>query len=240
MLATYTMFKKDINTCYPFAVAMEMVHNFSLIHDDLPGIDNDDIRHGKLTNHKKFNESTAILAGDALLNYAYLVIAKSMQDNIDLKIKCLNELSCGIDKMIAGEYLDTECENKQISKELLEYIHKNKTGELIKASVRIGAILGEANEEQLNDLTIYADKIGLAFQIKDDILSEIGDTKKTGKPVGNDKSANKCTFVSMYGIEKSKQILQELTNDAVLIMDKFLESGEFLKELAKFIQNREK
>ena len=167
---------------FPFAVAMEMIHNFSLIHDDLPGIDNDDFRHGKPTNHKKFNESTAILAGDALLNNAYIVISNDILKEKDIalrenKIRAFNELTVAVDRMIAGEYVDTEFEGKEISNEYLEYMHNNKTGALIKASVKIGGILAGKSDEELKNLIQYAEKIGLAFQIKDDILSEIGDEK---------------------------------------------------------------
>ena len=191
VMATYEIFDSKIEKCLPYAIAIEMVHNFSLIHDDLPGIDNDDFRHGKLTNHKKFNEATAILAGDSLLNNAYIVISEdlknSKQDELQQKIKVFNEFSLAIDRMIAGEYIDTEYEGKDITTEELEYIHKNKTGALLKLCVRMGAILANATDEDVEKLTIYAEKIGLAFQIKDDILSEEGDEKILGKPVGNDK-----------------------------------------------------
>ena len=187
MLETYKLFKNDIEEAIPFAVAMEMVHTFSLIHDDLPGIDNDDYRRGKLTNHKKYNEATAILAGDGLLNNAYMIILNdiinSKESKKNKKILAMQELSNGIDRMIAGEYVDTEYEGKEISEKYLEYMHKNKTGALIKASVKIGAILAEAKEQDIEKLSEYAEKIGLAFQIKDDILSEIGDEKVLGKPV---------------------------------------------------------
>ena len=225
VLATYEIFKKDIEICLPYAIAIEMVHNFSLIHDDLPGIDNDDFRHGKLTNHKKFNEATAILAGDSLLNN---------------KIKVFNEFSNAVDRMIAGEYVDTEYEGKDITTEDLDYIHQNKTGALLKLCVRMGAILANASEEDAKSLTIYAEKIGLAFQIKDDILSEEGDEKVLGKPVGNDKEMKKCTYVSKYGLQKSKEILENITNEAIQELDKYGEKAIFLKELAKYIQNRNK
>ena len=188
ILETYKLFKNDFEKVIPFAIAMEMVHTFSLIHDDLPGIDNDDYRRGKLTNHKKYNEATAILAGDSLLNNAYSIILDDIiktEDNDfkNKKILALKEFSYGIDRMIAGEYVDTEYEGKEISNNYLEYMHKNKTGALIKASVKIGAILAGAKEEDIKNLSQYAEKIGLAFQIKDDILSEIGDEEALGKPV---------------------------------------------------------
>lgn len=245
ILETYKLFKKNIETIIPFAVAMEMIHTFSLIHDDLPGIDNDDYRRGKLTNHKKYNEATAILAGDSLLNNAYLIILKDIINTQNIeeknrKILALKELSNGIDRMIAGEYVDTEYEGKQISSDYLEYMHQNKTGALIKASVKIGAILGEAQDQDIEKLTQYAEKIGLAFQIKDDILSEIGDAKILGKPVGNDRERGKCTYVTKYGLEKAEDMLEKEISDAIKIIKQFEKENAFLTELALYIKNRNK
>ena len=245
ILSTYQIFKNNIEYCMPYAVAIEMIHNFSLIHDDLPSIDNDDFRHGKLTNHKKFNESTAILAGDCLMNYAYYVISEDLKNTTDvqelkIKINIFNELTVAIDRMIAGEQVDTEFEGKPISSDYLEYMHKNKTGALIRLCVRIGAILGGANDEQLEELTSYAEKIGLAFQIKDDILSEEGDEAITGKPVGNDREKNKCTYVTKYGLQESKDILGKIISEAVEITEKYGEKGNFLKNLAVYIKDRNK
>ena len=245
VLATYKLFKKDFQICMPYAVAIEMVHNFSLIHDDLPGIDNDDFRHGKPTNHKKFNEATAILAGDGLLNQAYIVISEDLLSQKETseaikRTKILNEFSKAVDRMIAGEYVDTEFEGKEISSEYLEYTDKNKTGALIKLPIRMGALLAGTEEEDLNKLTEYAEKIGLAFQVKDDILSAEGDEKITGKPVGNDEKRKKCTYVSKYGLKGAKEILEEITQDAVKIAESYGEEGEFFKNLAIFIKERNK
>ena len=244
VMATFEIFEKQTVRCMPYAVAIEMVHNFSLIHDDLPGIDNDDFRHGKPTNHKQFNEATAILAGDGLLNYAYRVISKNLEDSnkedLSKKIKTFQEFSEAVDKMIRGEFVDTEVEGKQISEETLEYIHKNKTGALLTLCVRMGAILAEAPQEDLERLTSYAEKIGLAFQIKDDILSEEGDEKVLGKPVGNDKILEKCTYVSKYGLEGAKEKLEELTKEAIEELQIYHEKAEFLVELAKYIKERNK
>ena len=245
VLSTYKLFKDDYKICMPYAVAIEMVHNFSLIHDDLPGIDNDDFRHGKLTNHKKFNEATAILAGDGLLNNAYKVISEDLlktekYDELNKKLKIFNEFSLAIDRMIAGEFVDTDFEGKEISNEYLEYIHMNKTGAFLKLCVRMGAILGDCNKEELENLTKYAEKIGLAFQIKDDILSVEGDSLITGKPVGNDEEKKKCTYVSKYGLEKAIKILEIETNEAIEILNKYGEKAEFLKLLAIYIKERNK
>jgi len=240
ILATYRLFKEDYLNAIPFAVAIEMIHSFSLIHDDLPAIDNDDLRHGKLTNHKMFDESTAILAGDGLLNGAYVVISESLmnKDNLDNKLKAYNELSKAVFRMIAGEYVDIDCEGKDIPYELLEYMHQNKTGALLKTSVRIGSILAGASESDISKLTEYTNKIGLAFQIKDDILSEIGDEKITGKPVGNDRKMKKCSFATIYGTEKSIEILETLTNEAIEIAKTFESKSNFFEEFALFIKNR--
>ena len=251
VLATYKLIKNEnYEKCLPYAVAIEMVHNFSLIHDDLPGIDNDDFRHGKPTNHKKFNEATAILAGDGLLNQAYIVISdeisKTVNDKnrnctvLQNKVRAFNEFSKAVDRMIAGEYIDTELEGKEISPKLLEYIHVNKTGALLKLCVRMGAILADASEEDIQKLSRYADRIGLAFQIKDDILSEEGDAKITGKPVGNDKELGKCTYVSQYGLDGAKNKLEKITQEAIDDLEQYGEKAEFLKQLAIYIKERNK
>lgn len=248
VLATYQLFKEDIEEAMPFAVAIEMVHNFSLIHDDLPEVDNDDFRHGKPTNHKQFNHPTALLAGDGLLNQAYIVLGDEIlysaenqyKENFCEKVRAFNEFSKAVDRMIAGEYLDTELEGKQISKEMLEYIHINKTGALLKLCVRMGVILAGASEKDLKKLTKYAENIGLAFQIKDDILSEEGDPKITGKPVGNDKEMGKCTYVSYYGLDGAKKELDKITQEAIEQLKDYGEKAEFLSQLATYIKNRNK
>ena len=248
VIDTYKLFKQDIEKCMPFSMALEIIHNFSLIHDDLPEVDNDDFRHGKLTNHKQFNHATALLAGDALLNQAYIIISEEIKKDVenlnyeDLKnkAKAYNEFSIAVDRMIAGEYLDTELENKKISKELLEYIHKNKTGALLKLSVRMGVILAGGGEKDLKNLSEYADRIGLAFQIKDDILSEEGNQEIMGKPVGNDKALNKCTYVSCYGLDGAKEELNKIINEAIEYLEPYGEKATFLRELTYYIKNRDK
>ena len=217
VLATYELFRQDFEEAMPFAIAIEMVHNFSLIHDDLPEVDNDDFRHGKLTNHKQFNHPTALLAGDGLLNNAYIVISNEMlysienqyKENFHSRAKAFNEFTKAVDRMIAGEYLDTELEGKEISKDL-------------------------------ERLTIYAEKIGLAFQIKDDILSEEGNPEITGKPVGNDKEMGKCTYVSYYGLDGAKKELDKITEEAIEQLKTYGEKAEFLRQLALYIKNRNK
>ena len=245
IIATYSLFKSDIEKCLKYSVAIEMIHTFSLIHDDLPGIDNDDYRRGQPTNHKKYNEATAILAGDSLLNNAYKILIDDIGNTIDAtekdrKIKALYEFSYGIDRMIAGEYVDTEYEGKQISSEYLEYMHENKTGALIKAPVKIGAILAGADESDVLKLEQYAEKIGLAFQIRDDILSEIGNVEILGKPVGNDRKRGKCTYVTKYGLDVAQKMLNQIIDEAVNIIKGYNKNSEFLIELALYIKNRNK
>lgn len=245
IMEVYKLFKADYEKCLPFAVAMEMTHTFSLIHDDLPGIDNDDYRRGRLTNHKKYNEATAILSGDSLLNRSYMIMSEEVikSENIDemkAKTRVLNEFSTAVNKMIIGEYLDTVCEGKQISKSQLDYIHNNKTGAFFKYCVRAGAILAGASENDIEELTNYAEKIGLEFQIKDDILSEIGDAKVMGKPVGNDKELNKVTYVTKFGLIKAQEYLENITQEALKSVEKHGTKAEFLKELAIYIKDRNK
>lgn len=248
VLATYELFKNDYEECMPYAVAIEMIHNFSLIHDDLPEVDNDDYRHGKPTNHKQFGHATALLAGDGLLNQAYIVISNEIlysienqyKENFHNKARAFNEFAKAVDRMIAGEYLDTELEGKNISKEMLQYIHKNKTGALLKLCVRMGAILANASEKDIERLSGYADKIGLAFQIKDDILSEEGNPEIMGKPVGNDKELGKCTYVSYYGLDGAKKELNKIIKEAIDELEIYGEKAEFLKQLATYIKDRNK
>lgn len=245
VLATYKLFDDKIENAFVYAMALEMIHNFSLIHDDLPGIDNDDLRHGKPTNHKQFNEATAILAGDKLMNNAYILISEDLKNTSDTgllkrKLEVFNEFSVAVERMISGEYVDTEVEWKTVSNDLLEYIHKNKTGALLKLSIRMGAMLANADNSDIENLSNYAEKIGLAFQVKDDILSEEGTVEELGKPVGNDKEAGKCTYVSLFGLDGAKKILNDLIEEAVEILLPYGEKAEFLKELAVYIKDRKK
>ena len=241
ILEGYRLFKPDYKKTLPFACAMEMIHTFSLIHDDLPAIDNDDLRRGKPTNHKVFGESTAILAGDALLNKAYEVIAKDFanNENVDNKIKAFNIFSNAVDNMIKGEFVDISLEGKKITESELMYMHNNKTGALIKASLMLGAVLAGATDKDVKILEEYAEIIGVNFQIKDDILSETGDEKILGKPIGNDKIRGKCTFVTLFGLEDAKNKLEKYTLDAVEKIKELNKETEFFTELAIFIKERD-
>ena len=239
ILASYRLFREDIEKAYKYAVAMEMVHTFSLIHDDLPAIDNDDYRRGNLTNHKKYNEATAILAGDSLLNKAYNILIEDVSESVDeaeksRKTQAIYEFSYGIDRMIAGEYVDTEYEGKQISSEYLEYMHENKTGALMKAACQMGCICGGGSEAQVQAAGNYGLALGLAFQMIDDILDVTATSEQLGKPAGSDAEEQKQTFVTILGIEKTKAEAAVLTEQACAELDKFPDSEitEFLRVLA--------
>lgn len=241
VLEGYRLFKPDYENAIPFACAMEMVHTFSLIHDDLPAIDNDDLRRGKPTNHKVFGESTAILAGDGLLDFAYKVIANDLQnpENIENKVKAFKIFSDNVFDMIKGEYVDVENEGKDILLSELMYMHDNKTAALIRASLTIGATLAGASDSKIKVLTEYANIIGLTFQIRDDILGEIGDEKVLGKPIGHDKTNGKCTFVTVLGMEEAKKQLEQKTDEALNVLVKFSNyNTDFFNELAVFIKER--
>ncbi len=226
-----------------FAMAIEMIHTYSLIHDDLPALDNDDLRRGKPTNHTVYGEDMAILAGDGLLNYAYetMIKASLSKENPMKYLKAMNEIATasGINGMIGGQVVDVQSENQRIEKEKLDYIHANKTGAIITGCMRAGAIIGEASEEDLNKITIYANNIGLAFQIVDDILDITGDEQKLGKHVGSDIENNKSTYPSLLGLEESKKIAQNLIEEAKNEIKNIDDKSEFLIQLAEYIIDRE-
>lgn len=226
-----------------FAVAIEMIHTYSLIHDDLPALDNDNLRRGRKTNHIVYGEDMAILAGDALLNYAFEVMLLSSlgKKNPEKYLRAINEIakSSGIYGMIGGQVVDVQSENEQIPKEKLDYIHNNKTAAIIIGCMRAGAIIGDANEEQIDEITKYAKNIGLSFQIVDDILDIVGDEAKLGKKVGSDIDNNKSTYPSLLGLEKSKEIANELISEAKKSIEKLSENVEFLNGLADYIIARE-
>lgn len=227
----------------PFAVAIEMIHTYSLIHDDLPALDNDDLRRGRKTNHIVYGEDMAILAGDALLNYAFEVMLSNSigKENPEKYLRAINEIakSSGIYGMIGGQVVDVQSENQQISKEKLDYIHNNKTAAIIIGCMRAGAIIGDASEEHLEEITKYAKNIGLSFQIVDDILDIVGDEAKLGKKVGSDIDNNKSTYPSLLGLEKSREIAKELIDEAKESIKKLSDDVEFLNGLADYIIARE-
>ncbi|MCK3710814.1 polyprenyl synthetase family protein [Clostridioides difficile] len=227
----------------PFAIAIEMIHTYSLIHDDLPALDNDDLRRGRPTNHKVYGEAMGILAGDALLNYAFeVMLAGSInKENPEKYLKAINEIAkgAGIYGMIGGQVVDVESENKQIEKEKLDYIHMNKTAAMMVGCMRAGATIGGANSEQMEEMTKYAKNIGLSFQIVDDILDIVGDEAKLGKKVGSDIENHKSTYPSLLGLDKSKEIAHNLIDEAKKSIEKLSDDVDFLKGLAEYIIDRE-
>jgi len=227
----------------PFAVAIEMIHTYSLIHDDLPALDNDDLRRGKPTNHKVFGEAMATLAGDALLNYAFEVMLSSSTDKKDSNkyLKAINEIAkhAGIYGMIGGQVVDVESENKIIDKDKLDFIHLNKTAAMIIGCMRAGAIIGGANEEELEKVTKYGKNIGLSFQIVDDILDITGDEAKLGKPIGSDIENHKSTYPSLLGLEKSRQIARQLIEEGKSSIDGLSSEIDFLNQLGDYIISRD-
>lgn len=227
----------------PYSVAMEMIHTYSLIHDDLPALDNDDLRRGKPTNHIVFGEAMAILAGDALLNTAYetMLNAAFKHSRPEISLRAAYEISrgAGIYGMIGGQVVDVESEDKKIDKDKLDYIHMNKTAAMIVGSVRAGAILAGIDEDRLESLTKYAENIGLAFQIVDDILDIEGDEKLLGKRVGSDLDNDKSTYPSLLGIDASKKIVENLIEEAKISLEVFDSDAEFMNALADFIRDRQ-
>lgn len=243
MIATGQMLGLPIDKVLPYACGLEMIHTYSLIHDDLPAMDNDDFRRGRLTNHKVFGEAMAILAGDALLNKAFEVVCEAAM-NSDNQAASLKAISCiakasGVYGMIGGQVIDMESEHKGIPLELLEYMHSHKTGALIKASVLVPAYLASVEQDKLEALVEYSEKLGIAFQVKDDILDVEGNNDVLGKAIGSDEKKGKTTYVTLCGIEKSKILLEELTNQAIVALNIFDEKAEFLKQLAYFLLKRE-
>lgn len=224
------------------ACALECIHTYSLIHDDLPGMDNDDYRRGKLTSHKVFGEGMAILAGDALLTYAFEILA-NMDDGKNSRqiVRIIQEAAkaSGEAGMIGGQVVDILSEQKAPDLALLEYIHTHKTGALIAASVRIGAILGGADSRQLEALTVYAQQLGLAFQITDDILDVVGDADKIGKPVGSDAKNQKATYPLLFGLEQSKQMAEDAVREAIEALQPFGIQADMLRQLALYLLSRE-
>ncbi|WP_443660999.1 polyprenyl synthetase family protein [Clostridium sp.] len=241
MLLTYGMYKNDYKKILPFAAALEMIHTYSLIHDDLPCMDNDDLRRGKPTNHKIYGEAVAVLAGDGLLNEAMIIMLDQCLDGSLNTIKASNLIAkaSGAQGMIAGQISDILSEGITISEEELLYMHKNKTGELIKAAVVCGATLGNADQGDLSYLKEYGDKLGLAFQIKDDILDVIGDVSILGKNIKSDESNNKTTFITMYGLEKCMQKCNNLTQECLKLLKQVKVNTENLEEITEFLLKRE-
>jgi geranylgeranyl diphosphate synthase, type II len=221
--------------------AIEMMHTYSLIHDDLPALDNDDLRRGVPTCHKVFGEAMAILAGDALMTRCYQALTDIPRVSESVKVNIIREVSYAtgtVRAMIGGQVVDLESEGKSVSEDVLEYIHYSKTGALLRASVRCGALAAGANADQLGALTEYGQKIGLVFQIVDDILDITSSSEILGKTAGKDEKVKKATYPAFYGIEASKRKANDLVASALNDIRDFGESAEYLRSLAQFIVSR--
>ena len=241
-LETCRMLGGNIEDAIPTACAIEMLHAQTLIHDDLPCMDNDDYRRGKPTNHKVFGEANAVLAGDALLTFAPQIIVKNASNNITpeklIRILCEYFHAAGVYGVIAGQVVDIESENKipENPEKTLEYIHTHKTADLFKLSLRAGAIIADATDEQLEELTQFGQNLGVAFQIADDILDETSTFEQMGKTIGKDKISGKLTYVSLYGIEKSKEELNNLLDKCECILAKHNLKSEIFDKIINKIR----
>ena len=247
MLETYKLFGGSNKAIESFVAAIELIHTYSLVHDDLPAMDDDELRRGKLTTHAKFGEAMGVLAGDGLLNYAFEIALDTLDETKGADnravIRSLKVLAkkAGIYGMIGGQVVDVEAEKQYgISKNRLDFIYELKTGALIEADMMIGAILGGATDEEVEQIEEVAKKIGLAFQIQDDVLDVIGETETIGKSVGSDEKNQKATYVVFEGLEKAKQEVADLTDDAIAILQELPYENPFLTELLRWMVLRDK
>ncbi len=244
MEETYHMFGGTRKMIEPFMAAIEMIHTYSLIHDDLPALDNDDYRRGQKTCHIVYGEDMAILAGDALLNYAYETASKAFDMADGEEIFCVIEAmkilasKPGIYGMIGGQTADVELEGTPLSMEEILFIHKNKTSALIETCMMIGAVLAGADKEIVSQMELCGEAVGLAFQIQDDILDLIGDENEIGKPVGSDEKNHKVTYVTLKGLEQSKKDVQDISMKAVDILKQYDEEDGYLTSLVEFLIHR--
>ncbi len=229
----------------PVECALEMIHTYSLIHDDLPAMDNDDMRRGKPTSHKVFGEALAILAGDGLLTEAFnLMIRSDLPEKIGTarfqEVITLISVAAGHRGIVGGQAVDVMMEGKEVDSSIVDFIHNHKTGALISASVCSGAILGGGSRQELDEIASYGNKIGLAFQISDDILNIEGDSEEMGKKAGSDEQKRKNTYPSVYGMERSKVILKESVDAAINSLKQFGNSADPLRQIAEYIIERKK
>ena len=239
---TYRLFDGKEEVVKPFMAGMEMIHTHSLIHDDLPALDDDDYRRGRLTTHKVYGEAMGVLSGVALLNYAYETMFQAFaltkeQDRVIHALRVVSQKT-GIHGMLGGQSVDVENDGKPLEKEMLDYIYRNKTSALIEASMMTGAILGGATEEETAIVEKAAKNIGLAFQIQDDILDVTGDQKVLGKEAGSDEKNGKNTYVLFKGIEQSKKDAEQYTREALQIFDELEYKNPFLRELLLYLVGR--
>lgn len=241
---TYRLFGGTEKVAEPFIAGMEMIHTHSLIHDDLPALDNDDYRRGRLTTHKVYGEAMGVLSGVALLNYAYETMLQAFsltedQDRVICALKVMAEKT-GIHGMLGGQSVDVENDGKPLEKEMLDYIYRNKTSALIEASMMTGAILAGADEQQVAVVEEAAGNIGLAFQIQDDILDVTSTDEELGKPVHSDEKNNKVTYVTLFGIEEASRQVELLSEKAIKLLKSLNKNNEFLYLLIEKLINRRK
>ncbi len=243
LLAVCQMLGGDIKKASPFACAIEMIHTYSLIHDDLPALDNDNFRRGRLTSHKAFGEDIAILAGDALLGHAFEVMSKAVCDFKDMNCAlAMYDIAygAGVNGMLTGQVVDVISDGKKIDKNTLDFIHANKTAAMIQGAFKAGAHIAGADDKTVRSLDMAALKIGVAFQIQDDILDVTGTFEEIGKPVFSDAKNNKTTYVTLLGIEKSKERVKNFSEEAIDILKTFGEKADFLVELTEYLIDRKK
>jgi geranylgeranyl pyrophosphate synthase len=240
-IATGELFGADERSLLPDACALEMIHTYSLIHDDLPAMDNDDLRRGLPTCHVKFGEAIAILAGDALLTQAFLTLADYDAPDPATKTRVISEVahaSATTKALIGGQVLDIQFESKPVTGPQLEEIHRAKTGALIRCAVRIGAIIGGANEDELNSITEYGERAGLAFQVADDLLDETATSQELGKTAGKDAASQKATYIALYGIEGARRMANRLCQEAIAAARRVRRENSMLEAIAQFIVER--
>ncbi len=241
-LASAEMMGASARLALPYACAIEMIHTYSLIHDDLPAMDDDDLRRGKPTNHRVYGEGMAVLAGDGLLNLAYEIMLQDVLIQKEPKafLLAMNEIAAaaGINGMIGGQTADLMNEGKQVTAETLGYIHRHKTGALLAASLTAGAYIAGADEASAYKLKRAGHALGLAFQIQDDLLDLEGDEDEIGKPVGSDVRNDKATYPSIYGIEVSREKVRSLTHEALTIFGEYGERAAFLASLSTYLITR--
>lgn len=238
----------NIKEAIPYACAIEYIHTYSLIHDDLPAMDNDDLRRGLPTNHKVYGDAIAILAGDGLLNCAFEAISKDMMlfydspEKIRKRVNAAYEIAkgAGVRGMVAGQVSDIEAENAIASKEMLEYIHLNKTSALIRAAIKAGLYLGNPTDSMINDLEKYSENLGIAYQIADDIMDVVGNPDEMGKAAGSDEKKHKNTYTSILDIDHARNRLDELTAKAVESIEKYYDNAEFFRNLVLDLAKRTK
>ena len=244
LLETFRMFGEDEQLAEPFMAGIEMIHTHSLIHDDLPALDNDDYRRGRLTTHKVYGEAMGVLSGVSLLNYAYETMLKTfeMTSDADRVIRALKIMSekTGIHGMLGGQSVDVENDGKEISREMLDYIYEHKTSALIEASMMAGAVLGGADEEQTALIETAASALGMAFQIQDDILDVTSTSQELGKPVHSDEKNHKVTYVTLFGVEKASEQVLQFSEQAQSILGNLSNKNKFLTALIMEMASRRK